>query len=148
MIDFDEHDVEQLVTQKITWNSALKIGITFIIVIIGFILITFSRGAENAGGLLFFGITTICLVSSIMVSEGKKTKQIRQTLTIMKCEGCGLRRVKDFENGDYIFNDVGECSKCNGTIKIIEIYSIKIKERANVKENKKFFNNNDKNKNK
>jgi hypothetical protein len=59
---------------------------------------------------------------------GKNTSDpIRQTLTILKCKSCSAIKVRNYENGDFIFKSMGSCDKCKNSMKIDQIYSVKLK---------------------
>jgi len=38
-----------------------------------------------------------------------------------------VTHVRNFESGDFIFVEKGNCKKCNGLMKINQIYSVKLK---------------------
>jgi hypothetical protein len=52
---------------------------------------------------------------------------VRQTLTILKCNSCEAIEVRNYESGDFIFKSTGVCNKCNGSLEINQIYSVKLK---------------------
>ena len=97
----------------------------------------FLRGSENAAGSMFFGIILMCLTTTLMVPQEKTEKPVRQTLTISKCEKCGLTKVKDYEEGDYVLKITEKCNKCDVSLKIVEVYSVKLKEKDKSKEKSK-----------
>ena len=59
---------------------------------------------------------------------------VRQTLTILKCKSCGAVKVRNYENGDFIFKSAGICDKCNEPMEITQIYSVKLK-KSKIKDN-------------
>ena len=53
---------------------------------------------------------------------------LRQTLSILVCAICGLTKVRNYVKGDYVFNKTTDtCNKCNDTMEIKQIYSVKLK---------------------
>lgn len=52
-------------------------------------------------------------------------KRMQPTVyTIEECEGCGLKVKRQFQQGDYVFKEIGECAKCGGgKVRITMIYA-------------------------
>ena len=50
------------------------------------------------------------------------------TYTIEECGSCGLKTKREFKLGDYVFKEMGECSKCKGKTTISMIYAEKSKD--------------------
>jgi hypothetical protein len=59
------------------------------------------------------------------------SEPVRQTLTILKCKSCGAIKVRNYESGDFIFKSAGICEKCNESMEINQIYSVKLKKSKN-----------------
>ena len=139
MIDEEEEDVEKLLKRKISWKAFFKGLLAFILGGGAFLLITFSQQGEEINITYFmFGIILLCMVSSIMVPVPKKKTDLRHTVSIHKCAVCGNKRVHDYKDGDFVHKDSGiVCEKCAGSYKIIEVYSIKLKQRGKKKPTKK-----------
>ncbi len=45
-----------------------------------------------------------------------------QVVTTLECPSCDLKRVRDFQRGDYIYKDDEPCSRCEGTMVITGIH--------------------------
>ncbi|MEM4703662.1 MAG: hypothetical protein QXJ02_01130 [Candidatus Bathyarchaeia archaeon] len=43
-------------------------------------------------------------------------------MTTLECRSCGLKSVREFQRGDYIFKEGEKCSKCQGTTMIVAIF--------------------------
>ena len=98
------------------------------ILIVAFLLINLS-GKE--GGLGSSGVVTgfllLCIASSLMIPMENKNKVIKQTLTSSKCDKCSQLVISDYKDGDFVFKNSGKCPNCDGNLKVIEIYSVKLK---------------------
>lgn len=124
----EEKSPEEILKRKITWKSVLKNIITFIMLFGAFILITYFSSAETLGSTgMFLGITLLCIASSLMVPMDEDKKDLKHTLTMMKCEKCSKTIIKDFQEGDYVFKSADNCPQCNVPMKIQEIYQVKLK---------------------
>ena len=76
---------------------------------------------------LVIGFTFICLGTSIIQMKKDSGDPVRQTLTILKCKSCGAIKVRNHENGDFVFKSAGVCDKCSESMEIVQIYSVKLK---------------------
>lgn len=141
MIDDSENeDPEELLKRKISWKSVLK-GIFVGIIMIGsVVIIQLSRMGVISGNWLWVGFILLCISSSLIVPRKHEEKPMRQTLSLLKCEKCGIQKVRDYLDGDYIYKPVGVCSKCNEKMQIMEIYSVKLKEKSKKADKKKKSN--------
>ena len=45
-----------------------------------------------------------------------------EVVTILECPSCDLKRVRDFQRGDYIYKDNEPCTRCEGTMVITGIH--------------------------
>lgn len=55
-----------------------------------------------------------------------KTQPITTTIV---CSKCGFKNIRNFERGDYIFKELGPCTKCEETMIISAIYR-EVKEKG------------------
>jgi len=121
-----EEEDEDFLNKKRSSKSILKSILTFILIIIGVILLAYG----NASGLTYLfwiGIFIMCVGSAFLNVRRKPKEPKLQTLCILRCELCNFTKVQDFKEGDYVFKIDGKCSKCDGSMKINDIYSIKLK---------------------
>lgn len=124
----EEKTPEEILKRKITWKSVLKNIITFIMLFGAFILITYFSSPESLGSTgMFLGITLLCIASSLMVPMDEDKKDVKQTLTTLKCEKCSKTIIKDYQEGDFVFKMADLCPQCNIPMKIQEIYQVKLK---------------------
>ncbi len=85
------------------------------------------RGDEEMG--MYFLLAAIALtamswLASRSVRAGREPPVLRsfRVLTEVSCSKCGFREVREFEEGDYIFEEIGECPRCGGKRVITRIY--------------------------
>jgi len=125
----DEEDDEDILNKKRSLKKILKN-----LVLMGFIgigVLFMYMGGPDPTLNLVIGFTFICLGTTIMQMKKGPSEPVRQTLTILKCKSCGAIKVRNYESGDFIFKAAGICDKCNESMKINQIYSVKLKKSKN-----------------
>ncbi len=125
MID-EEDDDEKILKKGITLKSALKNLLVILFIMLGAMFIYFGYGPDQWSN-LFIGFFLICIGTTIMQVQKQTPEPIRQTLTILVCSICGLTMVRNYEQGDYVFQKLDACNKCNKSMEIKQIYSVKLK---------------------
>lgn len=85
-----------------------------------------SGDAEGGSTYMILGATTLALSSYVLFQTRKKILKLalktQPVNTTILCEKCGLKNVRDFQRGDYIFKEVEPCPKCNEKMLIASIY--------------------------
>ncbi|HMF30966.1 MAG TPA: hypothetical protein VKK79_06110 [Candidatus Lokiarchaeia archaeon] len=96
-------------------------------------------GGTGGTSYITLGFLLICLLSTLMSIQPKKKKNKRHTLTILGCTDpqCKGKKVRDYQDGDYVFKEEGKCAQCNGMLRIEEIYSVKLKNPKDIKPSKR-----------
>jgi len=125
----DEEDDEDILNKKRSLKKILKN-----LVLMGFIgigVLFMYMGGPDPTLNLVIGFTFICLGTTIMQMKKGPSEPVRQTLTILKCKSCGAIKVRNYESGDFIFKAAGICDKCNESMEINQIYSVKLKKSKN-----------------
>ncbi len=88
---------------------------------------------------LLIGLVGLSLSTYMLFQTRRRTRRFTletQTITTtIVCSKCGFKNVRKYERGDYILKDVGQCTKCEGTLTISAIYR-EVKEKG--KEEKVF----------
>jgi len=125
MID-DEDDDEKILEKGITLKSALKNLLVIFFILFGAFFIYFGFAPDQWTN-LFIGFFLICIGTTIMQVQKQPPEPIRQTLTILTCNLCGLTKVRNFQAADFIFKEADNCEKCNDSMIINQIYSVKLK---------------------
>jgi len=121
----DEEDDEDILNKKRSLKSILKNLLLIGLIAIG-VLFMYIGGTDQVTNMII-GFTFICLGTTLFQMGKNPSDPIRQTLTILKCKSCGAIKVKNYEDGDFIFKSMGSCDKCNNSIEIHQIYSVKLK---------------------
>jgi hypothetical protein len=121
----DEEDDEEILKKKRSVKSILKNLVLIALIAIG-VLFMYIGGPDPTTNLII-GFTFICLGTSIIQMKKPPSDPVRQTLSILKCNSCGVIEVRNYESGDFIFKSTGACNKCNGSLEIKQIYSVKLK---------------------
>jgi len=125
MID-EEDDDEDILKKGFTLKSALKNLVVIFFILMGAMFIYFGYGPDQWSN-LFIGFFLICIGTTIMQVQKQTPDPIRQTLTIIICGLCGLTKVRNYEQGDFVFQKTDACNKCNKPMEIKQIYSVKLK---------------------
>ncbi len=125
----DEEDDEDILKKKRSLKKILKNLVLMGLIGIG-VLIMNIGGPEPTLNIVI-GFTFICLGTTIIQMKKGSSEPVRQTLTILKCKSCGAIKVRYYESGDFIFKSAGICEKCNESMEINQIYSVKLKKSKN-----------------
>jgi len=125
----DEEDDEDILNKKRSLKKILKNLILFGFIAIG-VLFMYIGGPDPTLNIVI-GFTFICLGTTIIQMRKGPSDPVRQTLTILKCKSCGAIKVRNYESGDFIFKSAENCDKCNESMEINQIYSVKLKKSKN-----------------
>jgi len=132
LIDEDEDEYAEYLTKnrKKQVKAALKGIVIVVLFVLSYYLIQLGfAGGDQGTSYTMLGFVLLCILSSLMAITPAKKKAKRQTLTILGCTDpkCLGKRVRDYQDGDFIYKEEGKCSVCNGAQRIEEIYSVKLK---------------------
>ena len=97
----------------------------------------FNIGSDltSAYILLALGIIGIALSAYVVVEARSRMLKLKvavsPVMTTIECRKCGVKNVREFQRGDYIFKETGDsCQKCNDKMLITAIYKeVKEKEK-------------------
>ena len=56
------------------------------------------------------------------ISSQKPLVEKAEVVTILECPSCDLKRVRDFQRGDYVYKSDESCTRCEGTMTITGIH--------------------------
>ncbi len=88
------------------------------VVVLGVVSLLFRARVGTAGlamiGYMFFRTKA--------VSSKKPSDEKAEVVTILECPSCDLKRVRDFQRGDYIYKSDEPCTRCEGTMTITGIH--------------------------
>ena len=125
----DEEDDEDILKKKRSLKKILKNLVLMGLIGIGVLIM--NIGGPDPTLNIVIGFTFICLGTTIIQMKKGSSEPVRQTLTILKCKSCGAIKVRNYESGDFIFKSAGICEKCNESMEINQIYSVKLKKSKN-----------------
>ena len=125
----DEEDDEDILNKKRSLKKILKNLVLMGLIGIGVLFM--NIGGPDPTLNMVIGFTFICLGTTIIQMKKGSSEPVRQTLTILKCKSCGAIKVRNYESGDFIFKSAGICEKCNESMEINQIYSVKLKKSKN-----------------
>lgn len=132
-----------------TGGSARKFSSLVLIVIIVVLALSLTAmyqaweavqaGDWTGGYYLLIGFVGLALSTYMLFQTRRRirrfTLETQPITTTTVCPKCGLKNVRNFERGDYILKELGQCAKCEGTMMISAIYR-EVKEKR--KEEKVF----------
>ncbi|MFX1363407.1 MAG: hypothetical protein ACFFCE_10335 [Promethearchaeota archaeon] len=122
----EEEDDEDVLKKKITLKSVLKNILLILLMVLGGIFIYLDIGLDTVSSWTI-GIMLMCLGLSLVQIQKTPPEPIRQTLSILICNLCGLTKVRNYEKGDFVFKRLDKCEKCNDLMEIKDIYSVRLK---------------------
>ena len=83
-----------------------------------------------AVGLLAMGLSVYVLFQSRKRAASMKIESPKIKTTV-ECRKCGIKNVREFQRGDFVFKDLEPCQKCDDTMIITAIYKeVKEKEKT------------------
>ena len=87
--------------------------------------------------LLALGIIGIALSAYVVAEARRRLSKLKvaisPVMTTVECKKCGVKNVREFQKGDYIFKETDPCQKCNDKMLITAIYK-EVKEKEKEKE--------------
>jgi hypothetical protein len=123
----EEENIEDILKSINPWKGFLKGIIVVVFMVTAYITITYFPSWSILGVVLLI-LSALIMIPELPDQDGNK----RLTLSVLKCENieCGNQIVRDYEDGDFVFNIGRICPKCNTNFKIIEIYSKKLDKKS------------------
>lgn len=125
-------------TNKISTFVLAAIYITLILAIVSIIVAVsaFYQGEpiETTLSMLVIGAIAMALAGYILFQSRKRVASLKTAflpiLTTVECVKCGIRTVREFQRGDYVYKELDKCAKCEDKQVITAIYrEIKEKEK-------------------
>ena len=110
----------------------LILSIVAIIVAVNTFLETSS--IETTAPLLAIGFISMAMAGYILFQSRKRVASLKienpPILTTIECRKCGIKTVREFQRGDYVFKELDKCQKCEDKQVITAIYrEVKEKEK-------------------
>jgi len=135
----EEEDDEEILKKGTTLKSVLKNLLFILMIVLGAIFIYLNIGLDQLTS-WSIGFMLICFGATLIQFQKSPAEPIRQTLTILICKLCGLTKVRNYEKGDFVFKTKDKCEKCQDSMEIKQIYSVRLKgptEKGKIPEDKK-----------
>jgi hypothetical protein len=132
-------------TSKISSFVLLVVFITLALSLVALIfaaaIVGGFEGVENdltgAYVLLALGILGVAISTYVLVETRRRLSKLKivvpPVMTTIECRKCGVKNVRDFQRGDYIFKETDPCQKCNDKMLITAIYR-EVKDKDKEKE--------------
>ena len=104
------------------------------LVALGLAVNAFLAGEEIVAGYLLV-ITAIAMSLSVYVlfQSRRRVTSMKTAnpsmMTTIECRKCGVKTVREFQRGDYVFKELEPCQKCPDTKMIITAIYKEIKEK-------------------
>ena len=130
----DEEEDDEILKKGVSFKKVLKNVVLIGLIIIGALFI-YMGGTDQMTN-FFLGFSLICIGSTLIQIQKQEEEPTRQTLSILKCEKCEVTKVRNYESGDFVFKIVDSCENCDNTMKIKQIYSVKLKKSTTKKQTK------------
>jgi len=122
----EEEDDEEILKKGITFKSVLKNILFIFLIILGALFIYLNIGPDQISS-WSIGFILICFGATLIQVQKSPPEPIRQTLTILICNLCGITKVRNYEKGDFVFKRRDKCNKCDDLMEIKQIYSVRLK---------------------
>jgi hypothetical protein len=88
-----------------------------------------SDNPENALSYIVVGTAGFAAIGymffrtkAVMSSPKRSIVPEVEVITTLECPSCNLKRVRDFQRGDYVFKDDEPCTRCEGKMVITGIH--------------------------
>jgi hypothetical protein len=104
------------------------------IAVLGLAVNAFLAGEETlAAYLLGIGAISMTLSVYVLLQSRRHVASIKLVnpamMTTIECKKCGVKTVREYQRGDYIFKDLEPCQKCPDTKMMITAIYKEIKEK-------------------
>jgi len=119
--------------------SSFVLLVVFITLALSLVALIFSvtiigENSDAAWILLALGLLGVAISTYVLVETRRRLSKLKITVppvnTTIECKKCGIKNVREFQRGDYIFKETEPCQKCNDKMLITAIYrEVKEKEK-------------------
>jgi hypothetical protein len=119
--------------------SSFVLLVVFITLALSLVALIFSvtiigENSDAAWILLALGLLGVAISTYVLVETRRRLSKLKIIVppvnTTIECKKCGVKNVREFQRGDYIFKETEPCQKCNDKMLITAIYrEVKEKEK-------------------
>ena len=124
-------------TSKISTYLMLIVLIVLALSVVALILAIniFPSRPDMATYLLAIGFIAMALSAYMLLQSRKRVASMKieapKVMTTIECRKCGIKNVREFQRGDFVFKDLEDCQKCDDKMIITAIYKeVKEKEKT------------------
>jgi len=126
-------------TAKISTFVLLIVIVVFALSIasLGLAANAFLAGEETlASFLVVIGAIAMTLSVYVLLQSRRHVTNVKlenpATMTTVECKKCGVKNVREFQRGDYVFKELEPCQKCPDTKMMITAIYKEIKEKEKI----------------
>ena len=123
-------------TTRISSFLLLVVFITLALSLVALILSVtiIGENSDAAWVLLLLGLLGVAISTYVLVQTRRRLSKLKIVIppvtTTIECKKCGIKNVREFQRGDYIFKETEPCQKCSDKMIITAIYrEVKEKEK-------------------
>ena len=135
----DDEDEDEILKKGVSLKKVLKNLLLILLIIVGALFIYLASGTNQVTNWII-GFSFICLGSTLIQIKKRQSEPIMQTLSILKCNVCGITKVRNYQHGDYVFREVETCNDCKESMLIDQIYRVKLKKPTVAKKEEELKN--------
>jgi predicted membrane protein len=121
--------------------SSFLMAIVLVVLALSIVALLLSVNAFLAGNeivagyLLIIGFIAMGLSAYVMFQSRKRATSLKieapKVMTTVECRKCGIKNVREFQRGDFVYKDLDPCQKCDDKMVITAIYKeVKEKEKT------------------
>jgi hypothetical protein len=90
------------------------------------VAVTYMRQGSLDLSNVLVGVSGIALSAYMLATMRRKPPkmgfEVQKVSATTQCTKCDFKSSRDFERGDYVLKEVGQCPKCNSPMTISSIY--------------------------
>jgi len=119
--------------------SSFVLLVVFITLALSLLALIFSvsiigENSDAAWIMLLLGLLGVAMSTYVLVQTRRRLSKLKIAVppvnTTIECKKCGIKNVREFQRGDYIFKETEPCQKCSDKMLITAIYrEVKEKEK-------------------
>jgi amino acid transporter len=119
--------------------SSFVLLVVFITLALSLLALIFSvsiigENSDAAWIMLLLGLLGVAMSTYVLVQTRRRLSKLKIVVppvnTTIECKKCGIKNVREFQRGDYIFKETEPCQKCSDKMLITAIYrEVKEKEK-------------------
>jgi amino acid transporter len=115
-------------TARISSFVLLVVFITLALSLVALVLSVtiIPENSDAAWLLLVLGLLGVAISTYVLVETRRRLSKLKivvpPVMTTIECRKCGVKNVREFQRGDYIFKESEPCQKCSDKMLITAIF--------------------------